>query len=99
VTSTITYFAFVQRIPGVDFRARFPDFPEVWTTDTAIEDIAARGSQLLRAHIDELLQADEGVPRPIPLDAIKDDERYHCGFLVKVEVEVPEHRLYEPSRG
>ncbi len=60
--------------------------------------MGARSGMILRAHIAQLLQANQGVPRPISVDEVKEDGRYRHGFLLKLAVEVPESRLYTRSR-
>jgi hypothetical protein len=94
----LTYVAVVERIPGQEFRTHFPDFPEVHASVAMLEDVGARSSRILRAHIAQLLQANQGVPRPLSVDEIKEESRYRHGFLIKLAVEVPESRLYTRSR-
>lgn len=94
----VTYIAIVERVPGKEFRAHFPDFPDVRASDATIEAIGVRGRSVLRAHIGGLLQSNEGVPRPMSVDEVKEDGRYRTGFLLKIDVDVPESSLYTPSR-
>lgn len=96
--NTVTYVAIVERIPGKEFCAQFPDFPEVRASNTTIEGVGARSSQVLRAHVARLLQADQRVPSPISVDEVKEDGRYRHGFLLQIEVEVPESCLYTRTR-
>lgn len=96
--NNVIYVAVIERVPGKEFRAHFPDFPEVGTHDVTIDGVAARGGRVLRAHIDELLQANERVPRPTSIGDVKADGRYRHGFLLQIEAQVPESRLYTPDR-
>jgi predicted RNase H-like HicB family nuclease len=98
VPNTVTYIAIVERIPGKEFRAHFRDFPEVRVSHATIEGIGARSSQVLRAHVEQLLQAHEAVPRPTSVDAAKEDAQYRRGFLIQIDVDVPESHLYTRSR-
>lgn len=98
MSNIVTYVAVVERIPGLEFHAHFPDFPEVRASAAKIEDVGARSRRILRAHIAQLLQANQGVPRPLSVDEIKEDGRYRHGFLLTLAVEVPESRLYTRNR-
>lgn len=96
--NTVTYVAIVERIPGKEFCAQFPDFPEVRVSHATIEGIGARSSQVLRAHVEQLLQAHETVPRPTSVDEVKEDGQYRHGFLIQIDADVPEARLSTRSR-
>jgi predicted RNase H-like HicB family nuclease len=94
VSNIVTYVAVVERVPGLEFHVHFPDFPEVRASEATIEGVRTRSGQVLRAHIAQLLQENQAVPRPISLDEVKEEGRYRHGFLITFEVAVPKSRLH-----
>jgi predicted RNase H-like HicB family nuclease len=86
----VSYVAIVERVPGKEFRIRFPDFAEVHPRAGSIEGASDRAARALRARIHELLRNDERLPRPTSVDAVKEDPDNRQGFLLRIEVEVPQ---------
>jgi predicted RNase H-like HicB family nuclease len=97
--ASVAYVAVVERVPGKEFRIRFPDFAEVHARAESIEGASEHAAQALRTRIDDLLRNGERVPRPTSVDAVKADPDNRHGFLLQIDVEVPRKSVFSWSRG
>ena len=95
----VSYVAVVERVPGKEFRVRFPDFADVHARAESIEGASEQAARALRARVDDLLQSDERVPRPTSVDAAKADPDNRHGFLLQIDVEVPRKSVFSWRRG
>jgi predicted RNase H-like HicB family nuclease len=90
----VSYVAVVERVPGKEFRIRFPDFTDVRPRANSIEGASDHASRALRARIEDLLRNDERVPRPTSVDAVKSDPDNRHGFLLQIDVEIPRKSVF-----
>lgn len=95
---SVSYVAVVERVPGKEFRIRFPDFAEVRARAESIEGASEHSFQALQARIEDLLRNDERVPRPTSVDAVKADPDNRHGFLLQIDVEVPRKSVFSWRR-
>jgi predicted RNase H-like HicB family nuclease len=95
---SVSYVAVVERVPGKEFRIRFPDFAEVHTRAESIEGASEHAARALRTRIEGLLRNDERVPRPTGVDAVKSDPDNRHGFLLQIDVEVPRKSVFSWRR-
>jgi len=91
---SVSYVAVVERVPGTEFRIRFPDFAEVRARAESIERASERAARALRTRIDDLLRNEERVPRPTSVDAVKADPENRHGFLLRIDAEVPRKSVF-----
>ncbi len=96
---SVSYVAVVERVPGKEFRIRFPDFADVHARAESIEGASEHAARALRTRIDDLLRNDERVPRPTSVDAVKADPDNRHGFLLQIDVEVPRKSVFSWRRG
>lgn len=86
----VTYFGLVERVPGQHFAIRFPDFPDCVIRRDAIDQALGRASEAIRSRVDSLVRIGKPLPRPTPLETIKDDPANRSSFLFRFEVEIPQ---------
>jgi predicted RNase H-like HicB family nuclease len=96
---SVSYVAVVERVPGKEFRIRFPDFADVHARAESIEGASEHAARALRTRVDDLLGNEERVPRPSSVDAVKADPDNRHGFLLQIDVEVPRKSVYSWRRG
>ena len=98
-----TYIALLRKEEDSDFGVDFPDFPGCITVGTTLEEAHKRAAEALRFHIKGMMEDDELIPEPSPLDEIMSDEANTGAvpFLVtvsdsktkRVNITIPERDL------
>lgn len=109
------YVALIHKEASSDFSVSFPDFPGCITAGETLEEARLMAEEALALHIEGMVDDNEAIPPPAPLDEIMKvrENTEAVAFLVdakiaeraiRINVSIPEKELkaidaYAQSRG
>lgn len=98
------YVALIHKEDSSDFGVSFPDFPGCVTAGRTLEEARLMAQEALELHVEGMVEDDEAIPPPSPLDEIMKirESKEAVAFLVdmkvaeraiRVNVSIPEKEL------
>ena len=84
-----TYIALIHKEEGTDYGVSFPDFPGCITAGDTMDEAMRRAHEVLPFHIEGMLEDNEDIPVPRPLEAVMADPDNLGGLAVLITVELP----------
>lgn len=83
----VSYVALIHKDPDSEYGISFPDFPGCVSAGRTLEDAIGNGREALLFHIEGMIEDQEDIPRPSPIEAILSTSSDH---LAIVPISVPE---------
>ena len=80
------YIGLIHKDTGSHFGVSFPDFPDVVTAGTNLDDARAMAEEALTFHIEGLVEDGEAIPEPSALEEIMSDPDNRSGVAILVSV-------------
>jgi predicted RNase H-like HicB family nuclease len=89
------YVAYIRRDPGSDYGVEFPDLPGCITAGGTLDEALAMAEDALAGHLSVMAEHGDPIPRPRPMEALRDDPARGDATLVLVSAD-PD--LHKPER-
>ena len=84
------YVAVVHKDADSDFRAHFPDLPDIITTAPTLDEAIKKAAQTLALYAKRALAGGKPLPEPSGLSQILADPAFRIDVLAVVPLELPE---------
>jgi predicted RNase H-like HicB family nuclease len=81
------YVALIRKDPDSDYGVEFPDFPGCVTATPVLEDVHHLAEEVLRFHVEGLLEDGEPLPEPSNAAEVLADPRNREALALLVELE------------